>query len=326
MICKAAAICFVFISAALLYSGCSWVDDNLSDCPSGCWLRLSYTYNMLDVDAVSTQVKNATVFVLDAKGSCILREDVDSLTLLQHNYMIKLPALPASEYAVLVWAGLADAHYQYTSSVVRLSRDEMGEQSDPIASLFHGRLDNITIDGQYKVLEVPLTKNTNTLSCVLQSSNDVKIEKEAFRLELTARNGLIDHRNIPMDTACICYLPFTQNSIETEGLQIVHLGLNTLRLLENDDTQLTLIYTPSGEPVFSIPLSQYLILSGQVHVPDMKTQEYLDRQDQYNLLFFLVPTENPQSPFLCMQMEVNGWRVRLNDAELGEAVAPWSRK
>lgn len=48
----------------------------------------------------------------------------------------------------------------------------------------------------------------------------------------------------------------------------------------------------------------------------MPPQEYLDRQDRYNLIFFLSPTEDPQKPYICLQMQVNGWIIRINDAEL----------
>ena len=39
------ALCTFFCSA------CSWVDDDQSDCPTGCWLKLSYTYNIANADA-----------------------------------------------------------------------------------------------------------------------------------------------------------------------------------------------------------------------------------------------------------------------------------
>ena len=44
------------ICVVALFSSCDWVNDDLSDCPSGTWLKISYTYNILNVDAASTQV------------------------------------------------------------------------------------------------------------------------------------------------------------------------------------------------------------------------------------------------------------------------------
>ena len=77
-----------------------------------------------------------------------------------------------------------------------------------------------------------------------------------------------------------------------------------------------LIYQPSGETLFNIPLTQYLLLSSNVEAAAMLPQEYLDRQDRYNLIFFLEPTNNPSKPYMCLQMQVNGWIIRINNAEL----------
>lgn len=50
--------------------------------------------------------------------------------------------------------------------------------------------------------------------------------------------------------------------------------------------------------------------------PIWPPQEYLDRQDRYNLIFFLDSTNDPQQPYICLQMKVNGWMIRINNAEL----------
>ena len=99
----------LFALCTLFCSACSWVDDDQSDCPTGCWLKLSYTYNMLNVDAVTTQVKDVTLFILDQEGNYIDREEVDSLTFHQNECIIQVPSLPQGDYTFLVWAGLADS-------------------------------------------------------------------------------------------------------------------------------------------------------------------------------------------------------------------------
>lgn len=311
-----AVILYLFFPILLLFAGCDWVDDDRSDCPEGCWLKFTYTLNMLHVDAAATQLKDVTVFIVDKDKNLVARQDIDSLTLHQNNCLIKLPSLDASAYTILVWAGLSDVHYTCTVSGLELLRDELGDQSHQLSSLFHGRLNEVHIGNEYQVIEVPLTKNTNTFSCVLQSTAQTRMSEEEFRMELTAHNGLLDHTNMPADTVATCYRPFLKRALDLDGVQIINAGLNTLRLTESDSTRFTLIHQPSGQRIFSVPLCQYILLSGEVQAKDMTPQEYLDRQDQYNLIFFLTPTENPQKPYLCVQMEVNGWMIRLNDAEL----------
>ena len=304
-------LCTLFLGSA-----CSWVDDDRSDCPSGCWLKLSYTYNILDTEAAATQVKDATVFIFDKDGECIGREEVDSAMLHRNEFMIQVPSLPPGKYSFLVWAGLADSHYQYTPASLALARNEAGEQSERLSSLFHGRLDDVMINEEYTVLRLSLTKNTNVLSCILQSQSAIPLNAEEFRLELIARNGCMDHRNMPTDSVPVYYLPFMQEEANLEDVQVVHAGINTLRLMEDDDTRLRLIYLPGGNSVFDIPLTQYLLLSRTIDHSTMPPQEYLDREDQYNLIFFLQSTTDPDNPYVCLQMKVNGWIIRINDAEL----------
>lgn len=120
----------LFALCTLFCSACSWVDDDQSDCPTGCWLKLSYTYNMLNVDAVTTQVKDVTLFILDQEGNYIVREEVDSLTFHQNECTIQVPSLPQGDYTFLVWAGLADSLYRHTPTSLTLLRNEVGEQSE----------------------------------------------------------------------------------------------------------------------------------------------------------------------------------------------------
>ena len=67
-----------------------------------------------------------------------------------------------------------------------------------------------------------------------------------------------------------------------------------------------------------IPVSytHLLLLSRNVETTYMPPQEYLDRQDRYNLIFFLDSTNDPQHPYICLQMKVNGLMIRINNAEL----------
>ena len=314
---KAVILCFTILCVILLCNACSWVNDDLSDCPTGCWIKLSYTYNMLNVDAATKQVKDATIFIFDRDNKCIARQEIDSLVLHQNDScMVKLPPLPAGEYTFLVWAGLADANYQYTPSALLLLRNEVGEQANRISGLFHGRLDNVQISDEYSVFEIPLVKNTNSLSCILQSQSNTLLDANEFTLKLTSCNGLMNHQNHPCDSIPTCYLPYFQETVEMEGLQVVHMGMNTLRLMEKDDTQLTLCHNSSGCQIFNIPLSQYLLLSQQAHAATMTAQEYLDRQDQYNLIFFLTSTPDPLKPYVCLSMQVNNWMVRMSEVDL----------
>ncbi|HJA14808.1 MAG TPA: FimB/Mfa2 family fimbrial subunit, partial [Candidatus Butyricimonas faecavium] len=100
--------CWLAIFSCLCFA-CSWVDDDLSDCPSGFWLKLSYKYNMLNVDAAFTQLKNASIFIFDETGNYIETQHVDSLTLHQNSCLVRLESLSTGKYNFLVWSGLTDS-------------------------------------------------------------------------------------------------------------------------------------------------------------------------------------------------------------------------
>ena len=112
-------VCWLAIFSCLCFA-CSWVDDDLSDCPSGFWLKLSYRYNILNVDAAFTQLKNASIFIFDETGNYIETRHVDSLILHQNNCQVRLESLSPGKYNFLVWSGLTDSCYECSASGVRL--------------------------------------------------------------------------------------------------------------------------------------------------------------------------------------------------------------
>ena len=79
------------ICIVMLFSSCNWVNDDLSDCPTGTWLKISYTYNILDVDAASSQVGDITIFAFDKNNKYVDRLDVDSIALHQGYCMVRVP-------------------------------------------------------------------------------------------------------------------------------------------------------------------------------------------------------------------------------------------
>lgn len=43
---------------------------------------------------------------------------------------------------------------------------------------------------------------------------------------------------------------------------------------------------------------------------NMKTQEYLDRQSTYHIVFLIRDTGNPHAPFAVSVLSVNNWQMR----------------
>ena len=315
------------ICIVALFSSCDWVNDDLSDCPTGTWLKISYTYNILNVDAASTQVGDITILAFDKNDKYVDRLDVDSITLHQGYCMVRLP-FPEETYHLLIWGGISGYQYQLPnlkagqterkSLNISLACDNKNQFNRKLNALFHSSLENITISEEYQVITAGLVKNTNYFSCILQDENNLPLRQEDFAFTLESTNGVIDYTNTPVGTTPTCYLPYRQElSLTSEQIPIIHARLNTLRIMKGDDTTLSIKHTPSGKTILQLPLTQYLLLSKNYpnNIGDISDQEYLDREDSYTLMFFIQSSDTgiPRIP----TMKVNDWIIRLNDSELG---------
>ena len=155
------------ISAIALFSSCNWVNDDLSDCPSGTWLKISYTYNILDVDAASTQVSDITILAFDKDDKYVDRVDVDSITLHQGYCMVRVP-FPEGTYRLLIWGGTSNHMYQLPnlkagqterrSLNISLACDNKNQSNKKLNALFYSSLENITISQKYQVITANLSK------------------------------------------------------------------------------------------------------------------------------------------------------------------------
>ena len=62
----------------------------------------------------------------------------------------------------------------------------------------------------------------------------------------------------------------------------------------------------------SIPVIDYCLLVKGHYDRAMTDQEYLDRQDEYSMVFFL----DANNRWLAQQIYINSWRVILNNTEI----------
>jgi hypothetical protein len=64
--------------------------------------------------------------------------------------------------------------------------------------------------------------------------------------------------------------------------------------------------------VIRIPLVDYALLYKRLRYEDMPDQEFLDRQDEYNMTFFLDENYRWINQFIY----INSWKVVLQESEL----------
>lgn len=88
--------------------------------------------------------------------------------------------------------------------------------------------------------------------------------------------------------------------------------LTVPRLVKGQETRLTVTNRETGETVFSIPLIDYALLVKGFYNRDMDDQEYLDRQDEYDMVFFLDEGDR----WLDTYIYINSWKVVLQNTGL----------
>ena len=167
-----------------------------------------------------------------------------------------------------------------------------------------------------------LVKDTNVVRVVLQQMSD-GVVAEKFRYEITADNGLLNHNNEVVSNGMLTYKPWSVSSgtVEvdpgygtngaTRGDQVsVAVAEFTIsRMIDGQSPVLTVWNIEENERVLSIPIADYALLVKGNYNSSMSNQEYLDRQDEYNMTFFL----DEDGDWLSASIIVNSWHVVLSE-------------
>ena len=88
--------------------------------------------------------------------------------------------------------------------------------------------------------------------------------------------------------------------------------LTVARLVKGQNSRLAVSNNETGEVVFSIPLIDYALLVKGFYNRDMDDQEYLDREDTYDMVFFLDEGDR----WVDTHIYINSWKVVLQDTDL----------
>ena len=166
-------------------------------------------------------------------------------------------------------------------------------------------------------------KDTKTVRVVLQHLSGEPVDVGRFSFGIHCANGLMAHDNSLLPDDVLNYRPYytasgtaqmpDQASRTTDAVSAAIAEMSTGRLMADGSAPATLtVHNDEGQLVLSIPLIDYALLVKGYYNRDMSDQEYLDRQDEYNLTFFL--DENDR--WVSSTIIINSWRVVLDDAEL----------
>ena len=332
------------------FNSCSMMQDDLTDCPSGVWVKLEVTMDVeyggkYSAQSFADDLDNIGLWVFDENGIFIDKFREDGAVLKQNDNTMNLPIDPG-KYKMVVWTGTEDIHYEVSEMIpgisilsdlkVRVARDIQSRQSSKLPSLWHGRIEDAIVKvSEYTHLSIELTKNTNTIISVLHDLSGTDLDSDDYTFEIIADNGYMDYNNKLLPDADITYNAYlVETALVSDGddgtkavdtrsdetmLSVARAELNTLRLMVDKPSRFVVTNKKTGVKILNINLTEYLLLTREYYIgsngTQMSSQAYLDYEDIYRIVFFLVPTGNSASPYLCTTLRINGWVIRLNDAE-----------
>lgn len=316
------------------------LDDGYGDCEvvEEYRIKFKYDYNMKYADAFAQEVRSVTLYAFSEDGKLAYQKTEEGDILANKDYTMLVEMAPGN-YDLIAWAGLEDqtsfvvpvltpgvsTYNDLTCRMNRISRSRTAvEQMDSVGyikPLWHGKVDaNLATRATVNthIIEIPLVKNTNTLRVILQQLSDKTVNVDEYRFVVTDDNGLMNYDNSLMEDDSLAYYPYytaqgsaaiSRNDNDSEALNVAVAELSVGRLVESQNPRLTITRREKNDTVLSIPLIDYFELCKMVAHYDIPTQEYLDREDEYNMTFFL----DQNNKWMNTQIIINDWIVRYND-------------
>lgn len=327
-------------------------DDVGQDCTTHKRIRFTYDWNMLYADAFPHEVKTLTLYAFGSDGKIVYVRQADADSIIAQGYMdvddmpsgnYRLqvwaqgekrgqsswaygPALaPADEPTATV----GDAQGQLSARLL----DNQLQRSEDITPLFYGASGAYGTAASADFTDMPLggvreatvnlMKDTENFRIVLQNQSGETLNPADFHFTITADNGSLDAGNNVVETGdTIAYHAWSVTNAEAgvdsqsgttiTGLSAVVAELTTNRIVKGRGMRLHVTRTSDGKEIVNLPLADLCLLVKGMYNSGMSDQEYLDRQDTWNFVFFLDADRN----WLSASILVQSWRVVLQNVNM----------
>ena len=320
--------------AAVLFGSCENIMEDEGYCPTIYKVKFTYTMNILEVDAFAGKVGSVSLFVFDEQGRFVTVQTESSAALAADDYAMVLD-LPAGTYDFIAWCGLKDnASFALDNAQSPLSKDDLvcrlqavtraGMLSQTsLAPLWHGRADRVVLRedliGEEVVATIDLTKDTNTVRIILQHYKGRTLNADDFEFTISSDNGIMNWDNSLLPCEEIIYREWTkksgevtmpgedEDSEEITSISSVIAEIDVARLLKEGHKPVLMVRQPDAEKtILRLPLIDVLLIAKGEARHKMSDQEYLDRQDEYNLIIFL---NDENGWYVNGGIWVNSWHV-----------------
>lgn len=324
------------IAAAALLCSCELIYDDGGECPVTQYaVELLYDMNMEYADGFSSQVRSVSLYAFGSDG--ILAYTKTQTVSSMENQTMDVSDIAPGTYTLLVWAegeeATADSWTIPEASTLeeftrRINRS--GSEVDfDLTPLFHGMTEGVTFaeleDGGTVTAEVALTKDTNDLVIVLQNLSGEALSVDSLRFEVSDCNEWLAYDNsIHASSESITYSPWStysgqagvysdeddEDAVTSVAAAVAEFSLS--RLVEDSDARLRIYNANTDELIISIPVVDYLLLVKGYHNAGLSDQEYLDRQSDWSMVFFL----DDSGSWISSTVVINSWRVVFSTVDM----------
>lgn len=303
----------------ILTVGCGFVDDSLTDCPTGVVVLLHYTLNSEDLDKFGDRVDHVGIFIFDSDGlfvkevrKNIVQEELFKNLLVIDLYVDTYTIVAVGGYLKYYKAGTessgeSDAIFTegLTVGETKLSEfrikpkniNEEGVVTERIDDLFMGIEKNVVVT-EYEVVEsvIDFTLNSNSLNITFTGLDGVD-----YTPFLTSKNGVYNAENSIANELELIYMPLARSRTNVYEFR-------KLRLVKGVPVNVTL-KDSSGNVISSsgnIDLLKYIMQSS----PELETQEGLDRKEIYDIVLNF-KSDNSDSNSELISITIGEWTVEI---------------
>lgn len=320
------ALCAVLAAATV---SCERIYEDLDPCPSGVSLRFVYDYNMEFANSFPRKVDCLTLFVYDAAGNYVETHTVTGPELQDENYRMVLD-LAAGDYRFVAYGGMACENSSFSFAPLPAPGARLDGLravldadclTDPVRKNLHGMYWgelSLAAGDLYREGTVRMMKNTNNIRLVLQQINGRPVDDKDFEFEIIDDNTLFGPDNDLIANGPVTYTPWARGQASTgsddagQEVVVAYAELSTSRLMTKNSPRLLIRRRADGEAVVDIPLNNYLLLLKSELYASMGAQEFLDRESEWSMVFFL----DDDNYWLKTFIRINDWTVRINNSEL----------
>ena len=290
------------------------------DCSVEYRVKFKYDYNMKYADAFSREVGTVTLYAFDDNGKLVYQKTEEGDVLGEEGYTMKVDLEPG-DYHLVTWAGLND-EASFSVPLVTAGESSLDELQCRMDRLYSRAADGTAVvNSKLSALwHGEVTKQSFSRAA---SSQVVTVEVDKFEFTITDDNGLMNYDNKLLEDETLTYYPYyrmqggtdmgtrADGDAEDSNISVAIAQITVGRLVVENNPRLTITNKETGEPVLSIPLVKYLLLT-EAEGHEMTNQEYLDRQDEYNMTFFL----DESMKWINTSIIINDWVVRFNELDM----------